>query len=242
MNGRIYGAIEKIDQDKVKSFFEARFCKENPLASVMVRANPNDDIAEKRNLNELNKLRSLFDFNTRPTILDVGCGCGRWATNLNGSYSKYCGIDFCENYIQAAQKLFEEVPNTEFKRISATEINENTFSGKFDLVIINGLCMYLNDNDLERVITGLTVLTNDNATIYIRESVSEIGERLTLKNFPSAELQTDYNAVYRTPAEYEKLFVDRLKSFRIRESGLLTNPEIWQRKETNQRFWLLKAI
>lgn len=240
MNSRIYGEITNIDENEVKEFFEKRFCKENPLASVMVRSDPNDKIAEKRNTNEINRLRSIYDFSMLPRILDIGCGCGRWASNLKGSYSAYTGIDFCENYIHAANTLFADDPNTTFKSMATTELKGTTFPERFDLIIINGLCMYLNDPDLEQLLKTLPELADKRGTIYLRESVSTIGERLTLKDFPSEELKTLYNAVYRMPEEYETKFSILLKNFTISSQGFLTNPEIWKRKETDQKYWLLQ--
>lgn len=240
MNGRIYGTITQINENDVRSFFEKRFCKENPLASVMVRADPNDKIAEKRNVNELNKLRSLYDFSCRPAILDIGCGCGRWASNLADDYSFYCGIDFCDNYIAAAKQIFASNPRVMFKNVAATELTADMFQNRFDLIIINGLCMYLNDSDLVQLMSRLESLLDDYASIYIRESVSMIGERLTLKDFPSEELKTMYNAVYRTTNEYEIIFSRYLSSMTTMAYGVLTNPQIWQRKETNQFYWLLQ--
>ena len=44
---RIYGKKEDINSEKVKIFYEKRFTSENPLASVMVRGDSNDNVAEK---------------------------------------------------------------------------------------------------------------------------------------------------------------------------------------------------
>ena len=68
-----------------------------------------------------------------------------------------------------------------------------------------------------------------------------LDERLTLKDFYSEELQSDYNAIYRTRDEMMKLFDDTLLAdgFRITDEGFMFDaPELNNRKETTQYYIL----
>ena len=74
---RIYGKNVAIDSRQVNQFFENRFCKENPLASVMLRPDQGDDIADRRNTNENALVHGFLKNRTSDTklrVLDMGCG------------------------------------------------------------------------------------------------------------------------------------------------------------------------
>ncbi len=75
----------------------------------------------------------------------------------------------------------------------------------FDLVILSGVLMYLNDSDVTKVFDALPNLLAEHCTIYSGEPVG-LETRLTLSDFPSEALQTSYNAIYRTTGEYLTFF------------------------------------
>lgn len=235
---RIHGERVSIDADRVRHFFEQRFCAENPLASVMVRPNPDDGIAEKRNANEAALVNELLEGRSRLHILDLGCGMGRWADILQHRMASYTGVDFAENYIAAAKEMHEGKKGVLFQHCSVVEPEPFILTRKYDLVIINGLCVYLNDEDVETVF-GHPILAAG-GLMYCRESVSVTGARLTLKNFFSEELHVEYNAVYRTPEEYEKILKEKLPDAAVRSSGFLLDKDTGARQETNQKYWLLE--
>ena len=53
-----------------------------------------------------------------------------------------------------------------------------------------------------KMIKDLNSLCASNKTIYIRETLSFLETRLTLKDFFSENLEADYNAIYRTDDEF----------------------------------------
>lgn len=240
MKSRIYGENIAIDSSRVNGFFEQRFCKENPLASVMVRSGPDDAVAEKRNANESVLVNGFLRGRDGLRVLDLGCGTGRWAGNIKNRIAFYAGLDFTENYIKAAKEIYADRPEFVFVHSPVTAPDPDLISRRYDLVIINGLCVYLNDEDVSAVAGYIEGLLEPGGLVYFRESVSVIGERITLRNYYSEELQCDYNAIYRTPAEYEAVFGNLLPGCRVRESGFLLDESTGARPETNQKYWLLQ--
>ena len=238
IKGRIYNKTEEIDSGKVQQFFENRFCKENPLASVMVRGNSSDDIAYKRNEKEKHLLLNLIDFSNTKGVLDIGCGCGRWVENLGHHIKYYDGIDFCNQYIVTASEYYKNFSNIKFHNMDVLKLNISKLKNQYDLIILNGICMYLNDIDLKSLFSSLNSFIGRNGKIYLRESVSTMNDRLTLKEFYSEELECEYNAVYRTPAEYENVNFDL--NLKIINNGFLLEEETGKRDETNQKYWLLE--
>ncbi len=242
MEHRIYNTKEHIDSEKVHEFFEKRFIKDNPMASIMLRANSNDGVAEKRNENEMNALKELLDYSHPFKMLDIGCGLGRMAGNLESTIEYYDGIDFTKNYIDVANETYIDSSHIHFHNMSATEIDVSILPRKYNLVTITALMLYLNDEEIEMMLQKLGGFLKDKTQIYIRESISIIDQRLTLKGFHSEELDTDYNAIYRTQVEYETIFAQYLGAlgFSIVAHDLLLKGELANRKETNQMYWLLE--
>ena len=238
MNTRIYGTKSTIEASKVKRFFEARFSKENPLASVMLRGQSGDDVAEKRNRKEQELLLSLLDTTKPLHVLDIGCGMGRVYANLKDYIASYDGVDFAENYIEAANQMFGG-QDVAFYQMSATDLDKSKLRQTYNTIIITGLCVYLNDEDIAILINEINNLLEIGGSVYFRESISVMENRLTLKDFPSTELNADYNAIYRTSAEYEQFFKDHLQGFKIQSTDLLLDEELGARKETNQRYWFM---
>ena len=108
------------------------------------------------------------------------------------------------------------------------------------MIIINGLCVYLNDDDVETLFDLIAPTLARDGMIYFRESVSTTGERLTLKEFFSEELHTDYNAIYRTPEEYERILAVKLPDIICKSTAYLLDESTGVRPETNQKYWLLQ--
>ncbi|MDR1257202.1 MAG: hypothetical protein LBJ86_05605, partial [Spirochaetaceae bacterium] len=82
--------------------------------------------------------------------------------------------------------------------------------------------------------------TEKGSLLYIQDTTSLLETRLTLKDFYSKELNTKYNAIYRTRDEYEILFEKYLSKFKIIKTELLLDKESGAREETNARYWCFK--
>ncbi len=236
---RIYSENVEIDMEKAQQFFEHRFSEENPQASVMLRSSA-DNVAEKRDKNEAKRIEELINFDFYRTILDIGCGYGRLAMHFKEKNIKYDGIDSSKTYIQAAKNIFHEHENINFYVMLADKLDKTVLSKNYNTVFLTGLFVYMNDKAVKDVLKNLKHFTEEKALFYIRESVSVIEERLTLKDFHSEELQAEYNAIYRTPKEYEALFKNCLPQAEIVSSKLILDETTGARKETNQMYWLLQ--
>jgi len=239
---RIYKNKETIDTKKVNAFFEKRFLPLNPLASVMVRGSENDGIAEERNKREGRLLRSFIGQDVKISVFDIGCGMGRWVENLKGNIKQYVGIDFVDSYVKYAQNLYRELSFVNFHKMSATNINKTCLTPPYNLIISTGLSMYLNDSALDLYVKEIPDFCSNGSLIYFRESISVLEHRLTLKDWPSEELKTDYNAIYRTQSEYEEYFCRYWRGFTLIKTDLLLTKELGVRQETNQRYWLFRKM
>jgi len=241
---RINKQIENLDYNETKCFFEKRAVKYNsecPYTVTMYQDN-NQELVRQRNKKELDRLYPLLHISSKSRILDLACGIGRWADAININIEEYCGVDFSEGLIELARKRNQK----DFASFYCGSINhidsvlKENQKGKYNIILMVGILMYLNDDDLQSVLTQVEQVCEKNAVICIREPIA-LQERLTLKNFYSDELQDNYNAIYRTKEELEHFFTDSLigKGFKVTQEDFLFSDALDNRKETSQYFYIL---
>jgi SAM-dependent methyltransferase len=238
---RNYGDNIEIDPKSVKEFYNKRFDPNRPLASVMMH--DDEEMLRKRDENEKKQVLRLFNLNaTRTRMLDLGCGNGRWYEALRELVWAYDGVDFSEPNIFFA-RINRKGPRVNFVIRDSEKINNKSLPyAPYDFVLSCGLFMYLNENQLVATFKAMLPLLQPTAQLYFRTSVSVLGHRLTLKDFPSEALKARYNVIYRTPLEYESYFNDFFVSagFDLVSSELLLDERIGANKETNQQYWFLE--
>jgi SAM-dependent methyltransferase len=239
---RIYKENINLDVDSIRSFWNKKAQKDSSLKAVLLGADFGENSGIIRNERENSILKGFI--NNPKTVLDIGCGIGRWAYNLKSNFEIYHGIDFSEEFIKNATANFKNCPNIKFFNMSAIDIDIKLLLTSYSLIIVTGIAMYINDNEIERLFYYLNKLSDSTTAIYFQESISILPYRLTLKDFDSLELQSKYSAIYRTTEEYENYFAKYLLNYRIldNETDLLLDEETGARKETNARYWFLRRI
>lgn len=236
---RIYNDREDIDAHKVCEFWNLRASKTDSVKGVLLGEGLAKNSADLRNDKERDILKRLLPKNKNNKVLDIGSGLGRWVRNLESKIDTYTGIDFSDNYVQKATELCNAYNNVHFFQMSATALDCSRLLKGYDLVIMNGVCMYINDEDLFVLFGKLNGLIANDGCIYLQESISILGGRMTLKDFYSEDLNCKYHAIYRTRNEYEELITKFLPSFEVRTTGLLLDKETGAREETNAQYWFL---
>ncbi|NRA34924.1 MAG: class I SAM-dependent methyltransferase [Polyangiaceae bacterium] len=127
-------------------------------------------------------------------VLDVGCGAGAWTALFAQRFGRVIGIEGSESMVTAAKDRTQDLENVE---ILQGDVRQDLPDGPFALVFLGGLCMYLNDDDVVTLLTSLKERCRPDAAIVLREST--VPER-------SRQAEGEYQAVYRTVAEYQQLF------------------------------------
>lgn len=244
---RLKTKVVKLDYNKTKKFFEERsekYNKENPYSVTMYQDN-DTELVKRRNENEITKILPKLMLNKKSKILDIACGVGRWADAIQIPINKYYGIDFSEELIDIAKDRNKK-NNFEFAVGSTNEllIKAKQYSWeKCNCIIIAGLLMYLNEEDIEVLFKEINEICENETIIYIREPIG-IKDRLTLKDFYSEELASEYNAIYRTRNEYYEIFEKNLLAmdFAIFEENFVFDLDetLNNRKETEQYYFILK--
>lgn len=234
---RLYGEKENIDKENVKEFFDKRANKEVDSLMTITSFQEKENL-DKRQLEESEILLNNIDF-TNKKVLEIGCGLGRWAEFFHDKCDTYLGIDYAENLIELANENYK-YDNCHFQVMSALDINIDNLIIKppFDVIFIAGVLIYLNDEDIPKLIDEINNITGEDKIIYIRETISVMDTRLTLKDFYSEDLEVDYNAIYRTQKELLDYFnsfnnITNIKSEKIHEN-------LNKHSETGYRYFILE--
>ena len=235
---RIERDVIDIDEKLTSNFWEKRARRGLKLKTVLLNETLDDEILQKRNNKELDIVKSVLPENA--SILDIGCGLGRWADNLKNDIKFYQGIDNSVSLIEIARKRFEENDNIEFLNMSASKIIPENLNSDFDVAIITGVMMYINDKDIFGILDYMNRTVDK--FIYIQESICTKEGRLTLDNIYSESLSDNYSAIYRTQEEYENFYKKSLTNFIIEKTDLLLDNEMSLHEETNARYWILKRV
>ena len=186
------------------------------------------------------KAELKIDFENKK-ILEIGCGIGRWAEVFHDKCDSYLGIDYSEDLIEIAKENYN-YDNCHFQVLSASQLDtaDLLVSAPFDIVIITGVLIYFNDDTIKKMIKDLNSLCASNKTIYIRETLSFLETRLTLKDFFSENLEADYNAIYRTDDEFLD-FIKGIDGNITIETGEIFD-ELKNFTETGYKYFLIKSV
>ena len=241
MQTRIYADKIEIDNNSTKEFWENRANNINNLQTVLLGSDKTGIEQNTRNEHEKLIVESVVKQIQNPKILDIGCGIGRWAENLINQFDSYTGVDFSEGFIDYASKKFSDNENIKFYNNSILNLDKEILDSNFNFIICTGVLMYVNDTNLSKFFKTLKQMTNtcNIQNIYIQESISIMDNRLTLNQFESKDLKTNYNAIYRTKQEYEEYF--KTNKFDIIKTDLLLDNKSGARDETNAQYWILKG-
>ena len=232
---RLYGEKEDINSDKVKDFFNKRANKdvESDYSIVLFQDKEN---SEKRHEEEKKIFHENIDVSGKK-VLEIGCGIGRWVEALHDKCASYLGLDFSEDLLEIAEKTYD-YDNCKFQLMSATDIkvDELVIEPPFDVIIFSGFLMYINDDDINIIMDEVNQIEAEDKIIFAMEPTSCMETRLTLKDFYSDGLESDYNAIYRTEQEYLDFF-KQLNCKEMRTGHLFD--DLSDHSETNYMFYVI---
>ncbi len=211
-NHRVYSEKLDINTQNTMNFYNDRAKRaasmDCPYTAVLL-GDQNPKHAEQWDVFEKEHILPQLKLDENSCVLEIGCGMGRWAETVIPMVKCYRGVDFSSGMIETAKSrcVFEgrdyDFINASFQQ---TVSNPDMFGGiKFDRVIIGGVCMYINDSDMNMCISGLTGLLSEHCRMFLTETVA-VETRLTLDECPSEALKTTYDVIYRTPAEYNEYY------------------------------------
>ena len=212
-NGRILGKKEDISYSSVEDFFEERGNSNlKHKYNYVLYLDDTPEIALQRDKQAKEKIERFLDIRKNMSVLDLGCGVGRWGELFCPKVAHYIGIDGSTKMIERAKENLSKFNNKELIVGNLREIENEIVAihdenWQYDIVFISGVLMYLNDSEVIAVLKQLPALVNNGGQVCLIESMSQ-NTRLTLKDIYSEELKQNYSAIYRTEEEFLQMMKD----------------------------------
>lgn len=245
---RITGRRVAIDYDATQSFFESRGQRDyaNLLSATMYQ-DRQPELVEARDLAEKVAVESILGLADVSRVLDIGCGIGRWGWFLEERCPDldYLGLDFSASLVGKAQQEAQRrgCARLKFQIMSATDMHEAVLlqPAPFELLLISGLLIYLNDDDCVKVLGDAARFCATGGAVYLREPVG-ISGRFTLDRFYSEELADEYSAIYRSVSELKAMMAEAFvgQGISIEREGFLFPDGLEKRLETRQYYFVLR--
>jgi len=128
------------------------------------------------------------------TVLDLGSGIGVWAENFAHRFSRVTAVEGSRILFQSLRTRCAPYPN-----LHPIHGDVMTFEpdAHYDLVFLGGLLMYLNERDVVALLRKLVPCIEPGGMILCRESTVR-GNAVALKG--------NYQVVYRSVSDYERIF------------------------------------
>lgn len=244
MEERVYGKKINIDTQSTVSFYDQRaktIGKRAQEYTTVLLGDQDPDYSVKWDEYEKGFIISKLNLDEHKVVLDLGCGIGRWADAISGEINSYYGIDFSSEMIAVAKKKTRN-GNCVFENMSVVDAVYNTsiLSRKYDVIIVTGVFMYINDDELIECYKGLKNLAGKDTIFYFEESVGK-EERLTLNHIWSKNLNDYYGAIYRTRDEYVNLINSNMGEVEFIEEGYMDFLDKKDALETSHWYSLIKC-
>ena len=189
---------------------------------------------------EREKIENLFSLTDDSILLDLGSGIGYWSLIFAPKCKQVIGVDFIEqmNQIAVTRANNQKIKNVKFY---TSDIVGFTPRIKFDFVFMSGVLLYLTDNNATELIKKIHSYTHKDAKIILRDSTG-IKERFVIQNKYSAELESTYNAIYRSKSEIIELFASNEFSLLHDDDMFETGSPLNKWDETLLRVYLFKRV
>ncbi len=129
-------------------------------------------------------------------VLDLGCGNGFWAQHFARRFSRVVAVE-------ASRPLYEALEERCASYSNVTLVHGDVMrfqpEDQYDLVFLGGMLMYLNDADVISLLGKLIPSLQQGGIILCRETTARQG---------TTTRRGDYQAVYRSVADYERTFAE----------------------------------
>ena len=193
-----------IDPDDVKRFWDERAARHSDDPGL-TNLEENPELRDlKIRLEEARVADYLGELPREASVLDLGGGYGVWAFKLAPRVAHVDVVDYCAPLVDRGEAKARElgIDNVAFAHAAAQDFASERV---YDVVFISGLLLYLNDDELARLLRRLHGYTKRGSVVVLRDGTG-VPEHYEITKRWSEALQANYAAIYRTRDEYIEAF------------------------------------
>ena len=198
---KLFGA--EVDTVYMRDFWEQR-AKSHTLNEGLTNLEDDTELLRLKMQNEIPKMQHYIHPHKNMSMLDLGAGYGTWSFQFANNLKFIDAVDYIEDMVETGkqQALQKNISNVSF---FVSSVQEFTSKVKYDIVLLSGICLYLNDADMRQMLKKIDSYTKPGTTLILREGTA-LNKRYVIEKEYSDRLQTMYSAVYRTREEYINMF------------------------------------
>jgi len=229
---RLFGA--EVDTIYMREFWEKR-AQTHKINEGLTNLEDDAELLKLKIQKEIPKMMAYVEPDKTMKLLDLGSGYGTWSFAFAKDVKLVHAVDYIENMTKIGKKRAhnEGITNIKFFHSSVQEYTSNV---KYDMIILSGICLYLNDNDMRQMFKKMQDYSKEGTKIILRDSTG-LKERYVIEKEYSDRLKTMYSATYRTKEEYTKLF-EKAGFKLIKDEDMFEDESILNRhKETRLRIY-----
>lgn len=150
-----------------------------------------------RHSEELAHLLRIVAFTPDKTVVELGCGTGRWMVSLAGRVKHYAGVDFSPSALAVAARRASDLHLT---NVTLQEGSASDFEAvePIDILYLSGVSQYLSDDELVALLKRVAPKLAPGAVVIDRSTLHRRTRTITDNS--------TYFSIYRTAPEVLRLF------------------------------------
>ncbi|MGA7565340.1 MAG: class I SAM-dependent methyltransferase, partial [Terriglobales bacterium] len=101
-------------------------------------------------------------------ILDIGCGSGNTATEMDGNYRTYVGVDISETALAKARKRSEDCGRQDKNVFECSDFLSYTPTGQFDVILFRESMYHVPIGKVKSTLDRYAAYLNDGGVFIVR--------------------------------------------------------------------------
>lgn len=203
--------------EKSNNFWE-KYSKSIKSDNSLMNLESDEKVASEKFTLEKQHLEKTLQFNNSDIIVDLGAGIGLWSEYFSKKVNKIYLVEKQEEFINKAKERVKKISLNNIDVIHSDVLDFELQENSVDYVFLSGVTIYLDNELLNSLINKIYKYLKPNGKLIHRDAYG-IDELYLVNNFSEA-LGMQYNAIYRTKAEYDGYFLENCNFKKIYDQDM----------------------